>query len=737
MRVLLLLRGAPGCGKSTWIRERGLEDYALSADKIRLMCSSPSLNVHGSYEIDQTRDKQVWKTLFSILETRMEAGEFTVIDATNSKTVEMNRYKELCQSYRYRIYCVDMTDIPIEEVKRRNRNREPLKRVPEEVIDRMYSRFSTQKIPSGITVIKPDELNRIMYRKIDLSDYDAINFIGDIHGCYTALQDGLKKANWPCLNEYYIFLGDYIDRGVENAEVLGMLMSLAAQPNVLLLEGNHERSLWNWANGQRSNLKEFELFTRPAIEKFDPKNVRKFYRKLAQCTWFDYNGKEFFACHAGISTMPENLTKLAAIQMIKGVGGYNDIQHVESMWDSSTEPYQYQVHGHRNLQRNGIAASERTFNLEGGVEFGRELRILRIEKDGGVFPISVVNTVYKEFDEADQTEDAENVADLIMNLRADKHIVEKQYGNISSFNFSRSAFEHHVWNHITTKARGLYINIPRQKIVARSYTKFFNVNERPETRMESLSRSLSFPVTAYVKENGFLGMAAHNPEDGSLFITSKSSPSGDYAELLRENMRKVFTQEQLDMMNEYSRKNNVTFVFECVDPVNDPHIIDYPELRIYLLDIVYNELSFRKMPYDDMVTVANEIGLRRKELAYIIESWPDFCTWYAEVIDPEYKYHGNDIEGFVIEDADGNMVKLKLTYYNFWKFMRSVAHETLRRGYIQPQKTSALATPLANEFYGWLRSQHDMGSVEELPRDICALRKAFYGSRQRDNAGGV
>lgn len=35
MRMLILMRGAPGCGKSTWIKEHGLSDYALSADAIR------------------------------------------------------------------------------------------------------------------------------------------------------------------------------------------------------------------------------------------------------------------------------------------------------------------------------------------------------------------------------------------------------------------------------------------------------------------------------------------------------------------------------------------------------------------------------------------------------------------------------------------------------------------------------------------------------------------------------
>ena len=54
----------------------------------------------------------------------MQNGEFTVIDATNSKTSEMNQYKDLAENYRYRIYCIDMTDIPIEETKRRNAERD-------------------------------------------------------------------------------------------------------------------------------------------------------------------------------------------------------------------------------------------------------------------------------------------------------------------------------------------------------------------------------------------------------------------------------------------------------------------------------------------------------------------------------------------------------------------------------------------------------------------------------------
>ena len=43
MRTLLLLRGAPGAGKSTWIEENNLQNYTLEADKFRQLTSNPVL----------------------------------------------------------------------------------------------------------------------------------------------------------------------------------------------------------------------------------------------------------------------------------------------------------------------------------------------------------------------------------------------------------------------------------------------------------------------------------------------------------------------------------------------------------------------------------------------------------------------------------------------------------------------------------------------------------------------
>lgn len=746
MRALVLFRGSAGCGKSTYIEKHGLKPYTLCADDIRLMCASPTLQTDGSKAISQKNDKVVWDTLFRILEIRMKNGEFTVIDATNSKTSEINRYKDLAKNYRYRIYCIDMTDIPIEEVKRRNANREELKRVPEEVIDKMYSRFESQQIPAGIKVLKPDELDTIWYRPMDLSAYKKVHIIGDIHGCYTALKEYLDSNGGFNSDEFFVFTGDYIDRGIENVEVVKLLSEQCNYPNVVCLEGNHERWLWLWANDVIAKSKEFEFVTKRQLEnsKVSKKTTREFYRKLGQCCYFTYNEKTFIATHGGISNIPENLLMVPTEQMILGVGQYSESDMVDQSFERNTDSNTYQIHGHRNVVNSPIQTTDRTYNLEGDVEFGGHLRAIQITSNG-IETFEIKNDVFRDMNVPNENDhhmvsNIENVDmsvyGLVEEMRHNKNIYEKAYGRISSFNFTRQAFENKAWDSIVNKARGLYIDTVDYKVVARSYDKFFNIDERPETKLNNLRYKLQFPVSAYVKYNGFLGIVGWNPETEDLLITSKSSPTGDFSGYLAKALYSIYGEETMQKIKNYIKENEVSFVFECCDMVNDPHIIEYPESKVILLDVIKNQIEYEKIPYDELVTLAKEIGLDVKEKAYTIESWEDFFVWHNEVISEDYKYNGEDIEGFVIEDSVGYMTKLKLHYYKFWKRLRGVAQSVLKFG--NYKYTGSLLTPLENEFFGWCKSLFNTLSSEERNElrdnsytNICSLRKMFFDWKEQ------
>ena len=105
MRKLVILRGAMGCGKSSFIKEHNLERFTLSSDQIRLMFNSPQMNVYYSEEIPQYNNEKVWELLYKILEERMKKGEFTIIDAVHAYNDEsFTKYKKLAEKYRYRFY---------------------------------------------------------------------------------------------------------------------------------------------------------------------------------------------------------------------------------------------------------------------------------------------------------------------------------------------------------------------------------------------------------------------------------------------------------------------------------------------------------------------------------------------------------------------------------------------------------------------------------------------------------
>lgn len=230
MRTLVLMRGAPGCGKSTFIAEHGLSEYTIETDEIRLLIQSPIMTIDGEMQISQENNKQVWETLFNILESRMKNGDFTVIDATH--TNNLTKYKELIQRYKYRAFVVDFSDLPIEECKKRNKLRAQYKQVSDSVIDKMYAQMKSQKIPSGFEILKPEQWQD-MFIKPMVVNYNRIHFIGDIHGCYTILKKCLQEFYD---NDLYVFCGDYIDRGLENAEILKFLYEISSKSNVCLLE---------------------------------------------------------------------------------------------------------------------------------------------------------------------------------------------------------------------------------------------------------------------------------------------------------------------------------------------------------------------------------------------------------------------------------------------------------------------------------------------------------------------
>lgn len=726
MRSLIILRGSPASGKSTWVKQMGLENYCLSADNIRLLVQSPILSAEYTHRIiSQRNDAYVWQLLFELLEERMKRGEFVIVDATHSRSSDFSRYNKLCEKYRYRKYYVSFADVPIEECKRRNAEREDYKRVPESVIDKMYARLATQGKTSGwVEIDKNNFWNEVGVKLFDMNKYERIHIFGDIHGCFTALKEYFDNEPYN-ENDFYIFTGDYIDRGLENKETLEYLMELCQYNNVLMLEGNHERWLNFYSNDEMENIRSntFMRKTIPQIIDMDKKDIRNFYRKLGQIAYFEFDGVNYLVSHGGISYMPEELQLVATEQFINGVGDYNvNIDEVFAKNEKGKNIVQ--VHAHRNtFEINDV--DEKSYDLEGKVEFGGHLKIMRLEKGFSPIMCVVKNDVFGSQEEVNEFRECRSVVnnaiDIIQQFRLSKDIREKELGNnISSFNFTHRAFHNRSWNDLTCKARGLFINTETKEVVARGYEKFFNINETRESNLEHLLVKFKDKhITCYKKENGFLGILSMVNDE--LFFASKSTNEGEFAEYFKT----IFNNSNInvDYLKKYLKENNVSLTFEVIDIENDPHIIEYKQSKVVLLDIIDNQFEFHKHSYEETVELAKNINCECKTIYKEFDDIREFHRWYLENNDEENMTH-EDIEGVVIE-CDGYMTKLKFPYYNFWKFMRSLKDAVKDNHSI---KLSSLYNAEANYFYAWLKEQEP----ETLSKDIISLRKMYLERKKED-----
>ncbi|QCE35191.1 hypothetical protein FAI40_07535 [Acetobacteraceae bacterium] len=743
MRLLLILRGAPGCGKSTWIHETGLEPYTISTDQLRLKFGNPTFLSDGSLTINQSYNRQIFNRMEILIRERFRRGDTTIIDSTGVGRA-IGTWENLALKYGYETFIVDF-DPTLEQCLAFNEKRKrSIQYVSPGIVSNIWQSLqeAKEKVSKRLKIFSPNlfDMNQTFSIKSKILDsYDEIITIGDIHGCSKHLKKLLPNGFEP--NKFYIFVGDYIDRGYDNKGTMDFLWENAFQenllkPNIILLAGNHERHLRAWNNQEEIRSKEFTEKTLPELLQagWEPKKskFKIFLRALRSYFAYQFHGKEVFVSHGGLPVPFREIWKISANECEKGWSDYNtDIDRIFSE-NVGKESKFYQIHGHRNKQNAPILAGHHSFNLEGKVEFDGALRSIHHRKEGFLpketfIDYDVKKKIYAEVmipQEIRQLFSATKITfpkSFLETTKAHDGIQinhQKGWENIISISFKRHIFHKGGWDNTTLKARGLFFNEKNGTIAARSYDKFFNIGE--VLPLEEIADKFAYPITTRLKENGFLGITGY--DEGYLLASSKNYLTGPFAELFQAQISQTLG-EKLYSLN---KNFGVSCIFEVIDPANDPHIISYPSKKLILLDVIYRNLEFKKLPYDHLKKVAEWLEVELAPLKAILPNKETFLSFLKEK-------ENEESEGYVFEDQRGFMVKSKSPYYYVWKALRSTLSNLLRGNdkhfpkgverlfrkhplYFNAHKQEELRA-----FFNRLLT----ASEEDLRKDIVSLRKEF------------
>ena len=177
-----------------------------------------------------------------------------------------------------------------------------------------YQKIIKQDLEEAHWVTKKPSLDFFLFqqfypfaqKKIVVPQTEAFIF-GDIHGDVQSLiksLDALHKEGYfddnfkikkPC---YFIFLGDYVDRGTDGIEVLYALLRLKCEnpTAVVLLRGNHEDKAMNRANGFKEEIKDKYGSLAPYVFK----RLHSFYQTLPSALLWESGNNALLCFHGGI-----------------------------------------------------------------------------------------------------------------------------------------------------------------------------------------------------------------------------------------------------------------------------------------------------------------------------------------------------------------------------------------------------------------------------------------------------
>ena len=187
----------------------------------------------------------------------------------------------------------------------------------DECIERLYKR---ELLPESVIEALCNKIKELLIKETNVISIQApVTVVGDIHGQFYDLLE-IFRIGGKCPDTNYLFLGDYVDRGLFSIETITLLVCLKLRypARINLIRGNHE---------SRGITQTYGFYTE-CVRKYGSANVWHYFTDM-----FDFLAisvvidNSIFCVHGGLS--PTILT----VDQIKIVDRFKEIPHEGPMAD--------------------------------------------------------------------------------------------------------------------------------------------------------------------------------------------------------------------------------------------------------------------------------------------------------------------------------------------------------------------------------------------------------------------
>ncbi len=615
-KLLVLLMGPQGSGKTTWCQQH-LPDF---------------------FRISQ--DDQGPREHFRLFEEAILRGEpRLIVDRTNGPKYQRKRYLALARQHGYRTRIVWFNLDRAECVRRCQERPAHPTLEPEKAEQAIATYYRNLQFP---TRVEADELQIVG----NPPDYVPIRdlcaeigsrrhlIVGDVHGCLDELRQLLNDLDFQAERDVLISVGDIVDRGPKIRETIEFCFGL---PEFHMVLGNHEDKLMRYLKGNKVQVSGGLEDTIAAYEEQLPPELGPRLEALPLIL----RTPSGYVVHAGFNpeSPPEEQRRDDCIYM-RYHGGKTYFDKINgviwyTLWPR-TEPRVFFGH----IPEDGPDEAH-VVGLDGGCVFGGELRIFD-SRDGKVHKLKAE----RAYAVNESSLGAPNVSGPEQVRKREEYVAQglirgdrTDDGMIAVYTYTDSCTFANAWDDVTRNSRGHIFHVETGECVAWAFPKFFNLGENLESQGDLFP--WEGPYEIMDKLDGWLGVLYRH--EGLFKVSTRGSfhSSGS-----------VWATQEIQKYDLSCLPDEATLCFEILTP-EQRIILDYGEERKLVILAAYNRFTGQEYPRDEVEHWSRQSGLP------LVAVHPPMSLDELKRQQKELQ----KVEGFVIRFPDGRRIKVKTEWY--------------------------------------------------------------------------